>query len=168
MKKLISAVLVVSVLIFCLSIFLLKSQYEREKEEREENIYSNGYGEGYLKGYKAGCDVGYDDGYDDGEDDGYYAGAAYAYLFFGDVDRAFQSANSANTTTAWRYFIDAYDQYISSIFEFDDVDDAIARYKLVSALTSVMISDDATEEEIELLVSTFGEDLFIRNGITLS
>lgn len=148
--------------------------------------YEDGYDDGYDAGYEdaesemeyqieeewySGYDIGYDDGYYDAEKeleddyeegygDGYYAGATFASLFFGDIDRAFQCAQNGS---AWRTFIDAYDEYIANIYDTDEM-----RSKLFWAFVSVMSSDDATGEEIELLIDTFGSDLFVRNGIELN
>ena len=134
---------------------------ERGYDIGYDDGFDEGYNEGYDEGYYEGFDNndGYEVGYADGENDGYYAGATYTCLFFGDVDRAFQSANNG---CAWHAFIDAYDQYISNIFDDDET-----RSELFWSLISVTLNGDATEEEIELLISTFGENLFIRNGVNL-
>ena len=140
-----------------------------------EDDYSSGYDDGYFDGYSDGysdadmCtgkgdsddgyDIGYEDGYEEGESDGYYSGATYACLFFGDVDRAFKCAANGSS---WHTFIDAYDEYISDIYNDDST-----RSDLFGAFVSVMISGDATQEERNLLADTFGEELFINNGITL-
>jgi hypothetical protein len=122
--------------------------------------YDAGYDAGYDDGYNEGNDTGYNEGYSDGETDGYYAGATYTCLFFGDVDRAFQSARKG---IAWYTFIDAYDQYISNIYNDNDT-----RSELFWTLYSAVLGNDLTEDEIDLLISTFGTDLFTRNGITLN
>ena len=139
-------------------------------DEGFEDGYADGYADGYFDAeyemssladeeFEDGYDIGYDDGYDDGHSDGYYAGATYTCLFYGDLDRAFQSANNG---CAWYTFIDAYDQYVSNIFDNDET-----RSELFWSLVSVTLDDDPTAEEIELLISTFGKDLFVRNGILL-
>ena len=125
-----------------------------------EDGKSTGYGIGYDEGYEDGCDEGYEIGYSDGESDGYYSGAAYTCLFYGDIDRAFQSAVNG---AAWYTFVDAYDQYISNIYDDDDT-----RLELIWTLVDAAYGLDVTEEEKELLISTFGEDLFNRNNINLS
>ena len=155
---------------------LLSCGYAGSYDDGYEDGCDDGYDYGYDEGWNDGFDYGYDEAliwaeedsddnggyeeaYDDGYNDGYYAGATYTCLFFGDVDRAFQSAING---CAWYTFIDAYDQYISNIF-----DDNETRSELFWSLVSVTLSNDPTEAEIELLVSTFGEELFIRNGIAL-
>ena len=128
-------------------------------DEGHNDGFEDGYDEGYDEGYEEGSDEGYYVGYADGECDGYYAGATYTCLFFGDVDRAFQSAING---CAWYSFVDAYDQYISDIYDDDNT-----RSELVWSLVSATLSEEgATKEEKELLISTFGKDLFTRNGIT--
>jgi hypothetical protein len=128
--------------------------------------YEDDYARGYEDGYNDGFDrqdydyeSSYDDGYEAGHSDGYYDGATYTCLFFGDVDRAFQCANNG---CSWFTFLDAYDQYISNIFDDDDT-----RSALFWSLISVTLGDDATKEEIDLLISTFGSNLFTRNGVEL-
>lgn len=133
-------------------------------EEEFLDGYDIGYDDGYWEGSESsddeGYDTGYEDGYSEGEFGGYYAGATYTCLFFGDVDRAFQSANNG---IAWYTFLDAYDEYITNIFDDDET-----RSALFWALISATLGDGVTEEEKELLVSTFGESLFIRNGVELT
>ena len=122
--------------------------------------YDLGYYEGYEDGTKSGGDEDrYEVGYNDGNNDGYYAGATYTCLFFGDVDRAFKSAYKGS---AWGIFIDAYDQYISNIY-----DDRETKSKLFWALVSVKSGDVLTIEERDLLISTFGKELFTQNDIEL-
>ena len=141
------------------------SEAELEMEYLLDEKFSDGYDCGYDDGYEEGSenrndyDEGYEDGYDEGEFGGYYAGLTYACIFFGDVDRAFQSAN---TGAAWHTFLDAYDEHISNIFDDDET-----RSELFWSLISVTLGDDATEEEKELLISAFGKDLFTRNDINI-
>lgn len=140
--------------------------------------YDDGYSEGYDEGWSEGFDYGYneafiwaedensdnndgyEEGYDDGYSEGYYAGATYTCLYFGDVDRAFQCANNG---CVWYTFLDAYDQYVSNIFDDDET-----RSELFWAIISATLGDDVTKEEKELLISTFGEEMFIRNGLNFS
>lgn len=129
-----------------------------------ERGWDDGYDLGYYDGYEEGAKSGgngdsYEDGYNDGSNDGYYAGAAYTCLFFGDVDRAIKSAYKGS---AWGTFIDAYDQYISNIY-----DDKETKSKLFWAFVSVKSGDGLTIEERDLLISTFGKELFTRNDIEL-
>ena len=151
------------VLCLCLCTFLSsctstdgRSESVGEYERGWDDGYSLGYYDGYEEGTKCGSD---EDSYDDGYNDGYYAGASYTCLFFGDVDRAFRSAYKGS---AWHTFIDAYDQYISNIYDDDET-----RSELFWALVSVKSGGGLTAEEKDLLISTFGEDLFIRNDIVL-
>lgn len=179
MKKIYAVLFAVIVLLCCLAVYSGKSIRAVEKEKREayyENGYNVGYNDGYDAGYEEGRWEGYDDGYDEGywdaentyEDnydngysDGYYAGGTYACLYYGDVDRAFQCAKNG---CAWDTFIDAYDQYISDIFKDDDT-----KMALFWAFISATVGDGGvTKEEKELLISTFGEELFARNGISLN
>ena len=166
MKKII-VIVVVSLLAIVGAIYL-DFTIDPKNHENEIRTYDSGYEEGrligkeigYENGYDEGYDEGYYVGYDDGHSDGYYDGATYTCLFFGDVDRAFQTALNGS---AWFTFIDAYDQYISNIY-----DDNTTRSELFWAIVSATLSEDgATKEEKELLISTFGKDLFTRNGITL-
>lgn len=170
---------VIYLLMFVIMLFLAYyiQSYEPETEsylsfdEGYDEGYIWGYDEGYDKGYDWGHEEGYDDGYDEGhydgydegysegESNGYYDGATYTCLYFGDVDRAFSCASNG---ASWYTFVDAYDQYISNIYDDDETRSAIHW-----SLVSVVISGDATEEEIETVVSAFGEDLFTRNGIIL-
>lgn len=131
-----------------------------EYERGWDDGYDLGYYDGHEEGTKHGSDEdSYDDGYDDGHNDGYYAGATYTCIFFGDVDRAIRSAYKGS---AWHTFIDAYDQYISNIYDDDET-----RSELFWSLVSVESGDGLTAEEKDLLISTFGEELFIRNDIEL-
>ena len=161
-KKVIATIAVLIVL--CSLSACSVETYEDGYEDGYTDGYDEGWNEGFDDGYDersfwsdtedsdAGYDAGYEDGYADGEYEGYYAGATYACLFFGDVDRAFQSAYNG---CAWFTFLDAYDEYVSNIF-----DDGETRSELFWAFISVTVSDNATEEEIELLISTFGDELF--------
>ena len=132
--------------------------------------YDTGYYEGYDSGYEEGFDYGFDEGYNEAEleyedsysegySDGYQAGATYACLYFGDEDRAFKCAREGS---AWYTFIDAYDQYIYDIYDDDDKE---TRSKLFWALYHVTSGKDVTEEEIDLLIKSFGSYLFIQNDI---
>ena len=124
--------------------------------------YSSGYDEGYEEGYREAeseYEDNYTEGYNDGNNDGYYEGATYTCLFFGDVDRAFKSAYKGS---AWKVFIYAYDQYITNIYDDDETSS-----KLFWAFVSVRSGNGLTAEEKELLIDTFGEGLFTRNGIEL-
>ena len=134
-----------------------------------DKAWEDGYDEGFDEGIMF-CeyleedddednDDGYENGYDDGYNDGYQAGATYVCLYYGDVDRAFQCAKKGS---AWYTFIDAYDQYISNIYDDDET-----RSKLFWSLVSAKSGDGLTTEEKDLLISTFGKSLFARNGITL-
>lgn len=146
----------------------------KSKQRDFASDYESDYDEGYRAGYDAGFDEGFDEGYNEaeleheddyqegynsGNHDGYYAGATYTCLFFGDVDRAFRSAYKGS---AWGTFIDAYDEYISNIY-----DDRETKSKLFWAFVSVKSGKGLTAEERDLLISTFGEDLFIRNDLEL-
>ena len=133
--------------------------YEDGFEDGKETVRDQ-MEDDYEEWYDMGYDEGYTDGYADGESDGYYAGATYTCLFFGDVDRAFQCANNG---CAWLTFISAYDQYIADIYSDEDTESA-----LFWAFISLTVGEDATKEEIELLINTFGEDLFARNGISIT
>ena len=138
------------------------------KNDERSLTYDEGYEDGLSIGKEIGYDVGYNDGndngyqtgYSDGESDGYYSGAVYTCLYYGDIDRAFQSATNG---MAWFTFVDAYDQYISNIF-----DDKETRSTLVWSLVSASTGKNVTAAEKELLISTFGEGLFARNNINLS
>ena len=166
MKKLFPVALCV-----CLCVGLLSGCgfSQDDLDEAWEDGHEYGYESGYDAGFDDGSiscedhedvyDEGYADGYSDGNDDGYYAGATYTCLFYGDVDRAFRSAYKGS---AWGTFIDAYDQYISNIYDDDET-----KSKLFWAFVSVKSGDGLTTEERDLLISTFGEDLFIRNDIEL-
>ena len=138
----------------------VRDQMEDDFEEWYDMGYDDGKEAGETNGNSDGYDEGYTDGYADGEADGYYAGATYTCLFFGDVDRAFQCANNG---CAWLTFISAYDQYIADIYSDEDTESA-----LFWAFISLTVGEDATKEEIELLINTFGEDLFTRNGISIT
>ena len=163
MKKLFSAVLCLCICV-CLSSCTStddRSDSIGEYERGWDDGYNLGYYDGYEEGTKSGSDEDkYKDGYNDGNNDGYYAGATYTCLFYGDVDRAIRSAHKGS---AWYTFIDAYDQYVSNIY-----DDSETRSELFWALVSATISKDATDEEIGLLYSTFGKELFTRNDISLN
>ena len=167
MKKLFPAVLLLSIFVVLLSGCGITQD---DLDKAWEAGYDTGHYEGYESGHEDGFDEGYNEaeleyedkyseGYNDGNSDGYYAGATYTCLFYGDVDRAFQSAYKGS---AWGTFIDAYDQYFSDIY-----DDRETKSKLFWAFVSVKSGDGLTIEERDLLISTFGEDLFARNDIDL-
>lgn len=162
MKRLFSAILFLC-LCFCFSSCAsagVSSEPIGEYERGWDDGYDLGYYDGYEDGTKSSSDEdSYEDGYNDGNHDGYYAGATYTCLFFGDIDRAFQSAYKGS---AWGTFIDAYDQYISNIY-----DNSETKSKLFWAFVSVKSGDGLTAEEEDLLISTFGEDFFSRNDINL-
>ena len=178
MKKLYAMIFVAIALLCCLAVYTGKSIRETEREKKVtyytdgydkgyNDGYDTGYDEGHWKGYEFGYDEGYweaekayEDNYTDGYNEGYYAGGTYTCLYFGDVDRAFQCAQNG---CAWDVFLEAYDQYIADIFSDDDTES-----DLFWALISATVSNDLTKEEKELLVSTFGEELFTRNGISLT
>lgn len=126
--------------------------YEEGLSAGKEIGYDNGHDDGYI--------LGYNEGYSDGESDGYHAGATYTCLYYGDVNRAFKSAKNG---AAWYTFVDAYDEYIANIY-----DDNEARIYIIWALISTVVEENATDDEKELLKSTFGDELFSQNGITLS
>lgn len=134
--------------------------YDNGHFEGYDDGYDEGYSEGYDDGNINGNDIGYTNGYSEGCENGYYAGATYTCMFYGDVDRAFQSACNGS---AWYTFIDAYDQFISNIFDDDETES-----ELFWALVSINSSDGMSEYEKNLLIDTFGKDLFVRNGIELS
>ena len=166
MKK-ITAIIIALVLVIIFLSACGPEPYQSDFNEGYDLGYEVGREDGYERGYEDGCDdgeegydAGYKDGYADGELDGYYAGATYTCLFFGDVDRAFKSADNGG---AWLTFLDGYDEYISDIFDEGDG----KRSDLFWAFISVTLSEDATDEEKNLLISTFGADLFTRNGIHL-
>lgn len=159
--------------LLCLSLCIcFSSCTSNARISESSNDYDRGYDDGYQLGYYTGYEDGtacddessdddsdYQDGYNDGNYDGYYAGATYTCLFFGDVDRALRSAYKGS---AWETFIDAYDQYISDIYENSET-----KSTLFWAFVSVKSGDGLTAEERDLLISTFGEDLFIKNNIEL-
>lgn len=133
------------------------------KRSYDEEIYREGYSDGYCEAKDEGqssYDDGYADGYADGSSDGYYDGAVYTCLFFGDVDRAFQSALNGGS---WFVFVDAYDQYIENIYDDED-----AASELGWALVGVTSENGASTEEIDLLITTFGKDIFLKNNISLT
>lgn len=167
MKKLFLFVLCV-----CLCVSLLSgcgiSQDDLDEAWEDGHVY------GYESGYEAGYDEGYREaesecedndednymeGYNSGYEEGYQAGATYTCLFYGDVDRAFKCAYKGSS---WGTFIDAYDQYISNIY-----DDRETKSKLFWAFVSLKSGDGLTTEERELLIDTFGKDFFTRNDIDL-
>lgn len=157
-----------------------EESYEKGYEHGERDGYYDGYDDGYDEGYDEGFFDGYDYGYDDGSEDGvytdndeteyeigyndgfsdgYYDGATYTCLFFGDIDRAFRCAMNGD---AWYTFVESYDEFVKDIYSNDD-----DRSKIVWSLISVVFEDDASDEEIKLVTSIFGRDLFIKNGISL-
>ena len=170
MKRLFAAFLCLS-LCACLSSCASPTEGSASIGEYERG-WDDGYDLGYYDGHEDGHDQGYDDGYeegtkngssedsyDNGYNDGYQDGATFTCLFLGDVDRALKSAYKGSS---WGTFIDAYDQYISNIY-----DDRETRSKLFWSLVSVKSGDGLTTEERDLLISTFGEELFSRNDIEL-
>lgn len=162
MKRLFTVLLCLCLCAYLSSCTSDDGRYESigEYERGWDDGYDLGYYDGYEDGAKHGGDGdSYEDGYNDGYNDGYYAGATYTCLFYGDVDRAFKSAYKGS---AWGTFIDAYDQYISNIY-----DDRETKSKLFWAFVSVKSGNGLTTEEKDLLISTFGKDFFIRNDIEL-
>ena len=135
------------------------SSAEAELEYKIDEEWYDGYEFGYEEGYYE-AEKEYKNKYGEGHDDGYYEGSTYTCLFFGDIDRAFRCAKNG---CAWRTFIAAYDEFISDIYETEDEESS-----LFWAFVSVIISEDANDEEIALLVETFGSELFVRNGINLN
>ena len=158
MRKLVSVVLCLCI---CACLSSCSSTDDRSESIGEyERGWDDGYSLGYYDGYEEGTKSGGDeDSYEDGYNEGYQAGATYACIFYDDVDRAFRSAYKGS---AWHTFIDAYDQYISNIYDDDET-----RSQLFWAFVSVKSGDGLTTEERDLLISTFGEGLFIRNDIDL-
>lgn len=126
-----------------------------EMYDEYESRYDFGYEEGYMAArdeYKSTPE--YDDGYGEGYFDGCHEGATYAYLSCGDIDRAFLTAKNH---WAWYAFIDGYDEYVADIYSTDEQRESL--YMAFAFLES------ATSEEVNLLISTFGKELFDRNGI---
>lgn len=132
-------------------------------EESYDYGLSIGFDQGYESGYSHGCSDGYTDGYEegysDGSFDGYYDGATYTCLFFRDIDRAFMSAMNGSS---WYTFIDGYDEYISDIYQTDE-----QRLNLIWSIVAVNSDSGFTEDERDLLIATFGRDMFIRNGVNI-
>lgn len=143
-------------LLLILSVMITSCDYSNEEYEE---AYEKGYASGYESGYEDGC-YEMESEYELGYDDGYYAGALYACMFFGDVDKAFKCAING---CAWDTFVSSYDKFIEDIFDNEDEESEI-----FWALISLMVSEDPTESDIELLTSKFGKDLFERNGVSLS
>jgi hypothetical protein len=126
-----------------------------EKEKIVEDRYEIGYNDGYSD-----CEMEHENDYSNGYNDGYQDGATYTCLFFGDVDRAIKSAYKGSS---WACFISAYDQYIKDIYDDDET-----KSSLFWALASIKSKEGLTYEERDLLISTFGEDIFTRNDIDIS
>lgn len=103
--------------------------------------------------------TGYSDGYNDGESYGHSYGTISTYFSMGNVDAAFQSVLDGGS---WYAFVEAYDLYIADIYDSDEVD-----LDLVFALDNADEHGHVTAAEKELLIATFGEDLFIRNNFPL-
>ena len=166
MKKVI-IIAVISFLAIAGAIYLDFSEKDTNSTE-EIRTYDSGYEEGlaigkeigYENGYDDGRTSGYDQGYSDGETDGYYAGATYTCLFYGDVDKAFKSAKNG---AAWYTFVDAYDEYITNIYDDNDM-----RLEIIWALIGATVSGEISEKEAELLIETFGAKVFSDNGIDLN
>ena len=157
MRKIFSMVLC---LCLCTCLPACSTEYKNHVSD-----YDTGYYEGYESGHEDGFDEGFDEGYNEAEqeyedkysegyNDGYYAGATYACIFFGDIERAFKCAKNGS---AWYTLIDAYDQYEYDIYDDDDKE---TRSKLFWALVSYTSEDGATKEEYKLLYSAFGSDLY--------
>ena len=123
--------------------------------------------ESYEKGYKSGYETGYSDAaseyesnYDLAYDDGYYAGAIYTCLFFGDIDRAFKCAING---CSWSEFVNYYDELVDDIFDNDEEE-----AEIFWSLISLLVSKNPSADDIELLTSKFGNELFIRNGVSFN
>lgn len=168
-------VLVLSFLAIATAIYLDFTSQSRN-DDKKIRTYDTGYTEGFSVGYEAGYDEGYTDAYDEGyadghadaydegyscgEADGYYSGATYACLFYGDVDRAFKSAQNGGS---WYTFVDAYDEYISDIY-----DDNETRIEIIWTLIGAATGDKLSDAETELLITAFGQKIFVDNGIPLT
>lgn len=156
-------VLVLSFLAIATAIYLDFTS-QSKNDDKKIRTYDAGYTEGFSVGYEAGYDEGYTDAYDEGyscgEADGYYSGATYACLFYGDVDRAFKSAQNGGS---WYTFVDVYDEYISDIY-----DDNETRIEIIWALIGAATGDQLSDEETELLITAFGQKIFVDNGISLT
>ena len=146
------------------------SDYEEGYDLGKSVGFKRGYESGYDEGYSAGCNDseglaidsytdGYREGYSDGNMDGYYAGATYTCIFFKDIDRAFQVAI---TEYSWDAFIDAYDEYVYDIYKSSE-----ERSELFWALMSASDDSGFTEDERDLLILKFGENLFVKNGVDI-
>lgn len=123
-----------------------------------DRAYSRGYRDGYDEGYSE-AEKEHESDYSLGFDDGYYAGAVYTCLFFGDIDRAFKSAING---CAWDTFVVSYDELVKDIYDTDE-----ERSEIFWSLIGLIVCEDSSSEEIELLTSIFGRDLFINNGVSL-
>lgn len=135
---------------------------EADLESKIHKEWQDGYDFGYEEGFydaKHDGSLTYDEGFADGEFSGYYAGAVYTCLFFNDIDRAFASATNGS---AWYAFVDSWDELIENIYDSDE-----ERSEIVWSLVSVMVSEEFTKDEAELLEEKFGLELFARNGINL-
>lgn len=119
----------------------------------------NSYDDGYYFGFEEGHEEGYEEGYEEGNYDGYYTGATYTCLYFGDIDKAFRSALNGG---AWYTFVESYDTFIEDIYSTDE-----ELIEIVWSLVSVVNGTDVSEDEISLVTSVFGRDLFINNGVSL-
>lgn len=145
MKK---AVFLIIALLLTLSTLSGCSQESDNSDSGETNVH---------------CDhcyqIGYSEGFDDGESYGRSYGTISTYFSMSNVDAAFQSVLDGGS---WYAFVEAYDLYIADIYATDEVD-----LDLVFALDNADEHGHVTAAEKELLIATFGEDLFIRNNFPL-
>ena len=168
--------IIITILVILLLIFIVRHNADRAEmqqledkiiELRQAGTYDNGYEDGYSDGEDDGYSYGYEDGYSEGEDEGnqigYTEGTVYSCLYYKDVTRAFRIALDTN---AWFAFVEAYDLYISDIIPEDNPD------KLYDILMSLILIDKGKTYELsqadkDLLITTFGKELFTENGIYL-
>lgn len=149
----------------------LEAEVSLLNERSHSKSYSEGYRDGEEDGYDSGYDTGYDEGYSEGLSEGEYEGNQTGYtegtvnscLYYKDVNRAFRIALDTN---AWFAFVEAYDLYISDIIPDNDPD------KLYDILMSLILIDKGKTYELsqadkDLLIATFGKELFIENGLYL-
>ena len=132
--------------------------------ESADSNYSVGYSEGHFDGNVSGFDEGYKEGFTNGERTGYYAGAVYACFYFGDIEKAFKCADKY---FAWNAFVGAYDEYVSDIYSTEE-----ERFSILFALFSwdaarTNPETEFTDEERNILLSTFGYELFLANGFDI-
>lgn len=136
-----------------------KAESDVEWFNYADESYDDGYDDGYSEGSYDSND-NYAIGYGDGYSDGYADGTLEAYLSLGEIDLAFQYAQE---DLAWIPFVPAYNIYIDQIYTSPE-----ERTAITDALLHYFVDDDIAQEEVDLLFSTFGEELFVRNGIVLT